>query len=106
MTAGPASEIADAVPSSKPVPIEPPTATMVICPAVSSRWRPDSGLGWPGIGAFYWYHRVWEKEGCVEARSKCWRYRFALLGTGGGCGRRILFGEVFFPQLGGGVGLD
>src|ERR1700723_881118 len=43
-TAGPASEMAEAVPRSRPVPIEPPTATIVICPAVSWRRRPDSGL--------------------------------------------------------------
>jgi hypothetical protein len=30
--------------------MEPPTATMVICPALSWRRRPDSGLGVVGIG--------------------------------------------------------
>ena len=38
MTAGPASPIAGAEPSKSPVPIEPPTATMAICPALSW-WR-------------------------------------------------------------------
>ena len=42
MTAGLASSMA-AVPSRRPVPIEPPTATMFSC-AVLSWWRsPDSG---------------------------------------------------------------
>ena len=42
MTAGPAASIAAAEPSSSPVPIDPPTATIAICPAVSWRWRPSS----------------------------------------------------------------
>src|SRR5882672_516383 len=47
MTAAPASSMAAAVPSRRPVPIEPPTATMVICPALSWWRRPvsDCGLG-------------------------------------------------------------
>src|ERR1035441_2741098 len=45
ITAGPAREMADAVPRSRPVPMEPPTATIVICPAVSWWWRPDSLIG-------------------------------------------------------------
>jgi len=44
MTAGPASWMAAAVPNNSPVPIEPPTATMVICPALSWWRSPDSGL--------------------------------------------------------------
>src|SRR6266481_9707965 len=44
MTAGPASSMAAAVPRRSPVPMEPPTATMVICPAVSWWRRPDSGF--------------------------------------------------------------
>src|SRR2546426_1891700 len=43
MTAGPASSMAAAVPSRRPVPIEPPTATMVICAALSWWRRPNSG---------------------------------------------------------------
>ena len=42
ITAGPASSMAAAVPSSNPVPIEPPTATMVIWPALSWWRSPDS----------------------------------------------------------------
>jgi hypothetical protein len=34
--------MADAVPSSNPVPIDPPTATIVISPAVNWWRRPDS----------------------------------------------------------------
>src|ERR1700686_3407968 len=44
MTAGPASSMAAAVPRRSPVPMEPPTATIVICPAVSWRRRPDSAF--------------------------------------------------------------
>jgi hypothetical protein len=36
--------MAAAVPRSNPVPIEPPTATIVICPAVSWWRSPNSGL--------------------------------------------------------------
>src|SRR2546425_5330705 len=39
---GPASSMAAAVPSRRPVPIEPPTATMVICAALSWWRRPNS----------------------------------------------------------------
>src|SRR3981189_1366807 len=49
MTAGPASSMAAAVPRRSPVPMEPPTATMVICPAVSWWRRPDSELADTGL---------------------------------------------------------
>src|SRR4051794_11523956 len=42
MTAGPATSIAAADPRSSPVPIEPPTATIAIWPAVSCRCNPCS----------------------------------------------------------------
>jgi hypothetical protein len=37
MTLGPATLMAAAEPRSNPVPIEPPTATIAICPALSCR---------------------------------------------------------------------
>jgi hypothetical protein len=42
ITAGPAISMAAAEPSNKPVPIEPPTATMAIWPALSWWRRPLS----------------------------------------------------------------
>src|SRR5579863_766923 len=57
MTAGPASSMAAAVPRRSPVPMEPPTATIVICPAVSWWRRPDSanseGVGIRGLVLVY-----------------------------------------------------
>ena len=42
ITAGPASSMAGAEPSRRPVPIEPPTATMAIWPALNWRRSPCS----------------------------------------------------------------
>src|SRR5579872_3370428 len=51
MAAGPATSIAAPEPSKSPVPMEPPTATIAICPAVSWWRRPDSLVGRGGLGA-------------------------------------------------------
>src|SRR6202043_2415064 len=44
IAAGPATSMAAPEPRSKPVPMEPPTATMAICPAESWWRRPSSWM--------------------------------------------------------------
>src|ERR1035438_4200297 len=105
ITAGPAREIADAVPRSRPVPMEPPTATMVICPAVSWWRRPDSESSAPCL----------PNSGFEEGTGMRARTRISEAGGQRVDGRRTLscvsgnrcgesgFGEVYFGQSGCGM---
>src|SRR3954468_21911412 len=57
MTAGPATSMAAADPRRSPVPIDPPTATIAIWPAVSCRCNPssrDAGVAVCTSDVYHW----------------------------------------------------
>src|SRR5882672_9057842 len=67
MAAGPATSIAAPEPSRRPVPMEPPTATMAICPAVSW-WRSPSSLRGSGeVAGEGMLHHIKNGLACLRA---------------------------------------